>query len=183
MKTAAQLLKTILRTFRLRFGLTVNREGLTRVVLLTDKHVVKLPNFLGLRSSESSWLLFLQALVENAREAKASRLNHLVDNKLCPVVFAIPGGWLNVMKRADPVPAQVFNALDYAAFIRCGDYWLAVENKQSSFGFLDGRLVAIDYSGVFERSRWKQLFLSPSIRAYMSLLALDEGDGESDGRE
>lgn len=66
--------------------------------------------------------------------------------ELCPVLFSLPGGWLVVMRRAKPLTLAEWHAFDGEAFICCSrDAILPVENKPDSFGWLDGRIVAIDY--------------------------------------
>lgn len=71
--------------------------------------------------------------------------------ELCPVVFALPGGWLTVMRRAEPLTREQFENLDFAEWIKGGtdlpkgEWVIPVENKLDSFGVLAGRIVAVDY--------------------------------------
>jgi hypothetical protein len=68
--------------------------------------------------------------------------------ELCPVLFSLPGGWLVVMRRAQVLTDSEWLQLDEAALmelINRDDYILPVELKSDSFGWLDGRLVAVDY--------------------------------------
>ncbi len=65
--------------------------------------------------------------------------------ELCPVLFSLPGGWLVVMSRARPLTCYEFNAFDTREFIERSDGVIPVEQKQDSFGWLDGRIVAVDY--------------------------------------
>ena len=65
--------------------------------------------------------------------------------ELCPVLFALPGGFLNVMRRAEPLTREEFFALDFKAFVEKLGYCVPVENKLDSFGKLSGKIVAVDY--------------------------------------
>lgn len=56
-----------------------------------------------------------------------------------PVVFSLPFGLLVVQRRALPIDDETFDTLEEA----CG--WGPVEYKLDSFGFVDGKLVAVDY--------------------------------------
>jgi len=65
---------------------------------------------------------------------------------LCPIVFAVPGGWLNVMSRAVPLTDVQAEAFDPLAILEQNDALaIPAEPKASSFGMLDGRLVIVDY--------------------------------------
>ena len=56
------------------------------------------------------------------------------------------------MKRADELSHKSFSDFDYEKFIQIkhsdGDisYLSRIENKENSFGILDGNIVAIDYA-------------------------------------
>ena len=71
---------------------------------------------------------------------------------LCPIVWAAPYGLLNVMPRAVPLTREDqlrrlanddFPDWDY---MPCGP-GEPFEYKESDWGYLDGRLVALDYAG------------------------------------
>lgn len=108
--------------------------GTTRTVLLTEKYALKFPTL-------KSWKLFLHGLLGNMQEKQFSSLSDL----LCPVVFYVPGGFLLVMPRAKPLSYQEFFHLDYDKFVNQDDFVLPIENKQDSFGILNGKIVGIDY--------------------------------------
>lgn len=78
----------------------------------------------------------------------------LGDERLCPVLFSLPLGFLVVMPRCEPVNREYWEVrngpYDWDAF------WLGdddeeikltdmVEDKWDSLGILNGRLVAVDY--------------------------------------
>ena len=114
----------------------INREGCTRIVILTERFAFKLPNFLnGLK-------LFLMGFISNMEEVQWSKANL---EGFCPVVFSLPFGILTVMRKAKIFTADEFLAFDYENFIQRQDYIIPAESKANSFGWLDGQIVAIDY--------------------------------------
>ena len=113
----------------------INRRGSTRVVFLVGRWAVKIPSW-------TEWRLFLLGLLANMQE---TRLSRCCWPELCPVLFALPGGFLIIMRRARELTDGEFLALDHEGFIERGGYVIPVEAKSSSFGWLDGKIVAIDY--------------------------------------
>ena len=120
------------------------RDGITRTVLLIGRYAVKVP---CLRYSGQRWKGFLRGLMANMQERM---LGELQWPELCPVVFAVPGGFLLVMRRA-----RMMTGAEWSTF-RVGFYdfitkpdgaVIPVEDKPDSFGWLDGRVVAVDYGG------------------------------------
>ncbi len=108
--------------------------GATRAVLLVGRVAIKAPRM-------STWRTFLNGLLANMQEREFARTGW---PELCPVVFSVPGGWLLVMRRAEPLS----DAEWYTVHPEWGDreeYAVPVEIKRDSFGVLDGRIVAIDY--------------------------------------
>lgn len=65
--------------------------------------------------------------------------------ELCPVKFHLPLGLLAVMPKVTLLTDDEFCAMDIKAFIETPDYYVPVEEKTNSFGWLNGRIVAIDY--------------------------------------
>lgn len=114
-------------------AVTLNLRGVTRHVLLLGSWALKFPALW-------SWRLFLSGLLANMQERDFSRAGW---PELCPVLFALPGGWLVVMRRAQPVPEDM--ELDFQALIDRPDYQIPAEPKRDSWGLLDGRIVAVDY--------------------------------------
>jgi len=114
------------------------RYGTTRTTILIGRFAIKIP-------ATVQWNLFLKGLLGNLQEAKFSK----VDHRLCPVIFAMPLGFLNVMPRCEMLSRDVFFALDYEAFTSesNGIFCLSdmVEKKLDSFGMLNGKIVAVDY--------------------------------------
>lgn len=124
-------------------------KGWTRIALMSKNHVVKIPNVLGNRQTQdSAYVLFLCGLIKNVRQSKTSKCNKLVENKLCPVTFACPGGLFLIMKRATPMNEDQFMNLDYYAFVSGNSYKIQCEKKCNSFGYYGGKPVVVDYYGV-----------------------------------
>lgn len=113
-------------------------KGATRTVLLIGRVAIKLPTFL-------TWKLFLYGLLGNMQETLW--WNGLPDSRemMCPVLFSIPGGFLTVMRRAEPVSLEEWFANDHAWFYRAKGLSIPVEDKLDSWGRVDGRIVAVDY--------------------------------------
>lgn len=112
-----------------------NRQGISREVLLTRRLAIKLPKL------TYGWRYFLVGLLANMREAEMAASGLA---SLCPVVFYIRGGWLVVMRRAEPLTDAEWHWLDELAF---RDVMGPAEIKRDSFGRLDGRIVVVDYGG------------------------------------
>lgn len=108
-------------------------SGASRFVILSGRLAVKVPH-------PGSWRRFLHGLLANDQEALFGRSGW---PELCPVVFSLPGGFLLVMRRAKPCSDA--DALDFDALTNRPDYVIPAEPKPSSWGWLDGRVVAIDY--------------------------------------
>lgn len=119
--------------------MTVNTRGVTRFVILTRRYAIKVPRFW--HYGRFRWEMFLYGLLGNMQEAKFARTGW---PELCPVYFAVPGGWLLVMPRCEALDEEL-TPEQYAAFTNRPDYVLPVEHKADSFGYLNGHLVAVDY--------------------------------------
>lgn len=121
----------------------INREGCTRIVILTKTRAYKIPNFLD------SWpRLFCSGILSNIQETSFSTLHW---PELCPVLWSLPWGLLVVMPRLVELTDQEFSELNYAEWIKGGqdlphgEWVVPVEPKSNSFGWFEGRPVAIDY--------------------------------------
>jgi hypothetical protein len=71
---------------------------------------------------------------------------------ICPLLWAAPSGLVNIMRRAIPLTReQQLTLLDNDGFpdwdYRPGGPSEPFEYKESDWGYLDGRLVALDYAG------------------------------------
>lgn len=109
--------------------------GVTRRVFLFGRRAFKIPTM-------SEWRLFLLGLLANMQEAKFSKCGW---PELCPVLWSLPGGFLVVMRRARVLTDEEFERIDLESFVQGDGYIVPAEIKSDSFGWLDGRLVAVDY--------------------------------------
>ena len=110
-------------------------SGVTRRVLLVGGYAFKIPN-------PAEWRLFLLGLLANMQESQFSKLGW---PELCPVVWSLPMGFLVVMRRARVLTADEAKAANLARFVDQPNYTVPAELKADSFGYLNGRLVAVDY--------------------------------------
>jgi hypothetical protein len=114
-------------------------RGATRLVILTQNYALKVPSI-------ESWELFLCGLLSNMSEKIWSGFAP----QLCPVLWSIPGGFLNVMPRVDTLSRCLKEDIYEEHFGNKEDYTLEfVENKPHHFGYYQGRLVAVDYGQPF----------------------------------
>jgi hypothetical protein len=120
-------------------SLTLNRRGVTRFVILTRRYAIKIPRFWW--HNTFRWDMFLHGLLGNMQEAEFGKTGW---PELCPVLWSVPGGWLIVMPRCEPLERELTGA-EYEALVDRTDYRVPAENKQDSWGYLNGRLVALDY--------------------------------------
>lgn len=117
----------------------INRSGGTRIVLITNKYVIKFPRF-------NSWKSFVQGMLSNMTEGQWKGYDN---PHLCPITYSDRLGLLVVMRRAKPVQ-------------HTGLFWVELEKilveestldrdffeydaTPKNFGYLGGRLVKIDY--------------------------------------
>lgn len=108
------------------------RRGANRFVILTRRFAFKFPNVPG------GWFQACWGMIDNMQERRAQG-----QQGICPVLWSLPGGLLNVMPRAEELTPAEWLAFDYEAHVRRGAY--SAERKPDSFGWLNGEIVAIDY--------------------------------------
>lgn len=128
-----------MRIFRIYRSVST-KNGCTRFVVLIRRYAIKVPQF------RYNWTHFLQGLLANIQEVRFSSVE---DDRICPVKFHIPGGWMIIMPRCEPLSPEDFSNLDFSRFhpnSREEDvYNIPVEIKESSFGYYKGKIVAVDY--------------------------------------
>lgn len=105
------------------------------MVFLIGLWAVKLPRI-------TEWRLFLLGLLANMQERLFSATGW---PKLCPVVWSLPGGWVVVMRRAQGLSLDEWERFDVDDWRDCGEYIIPAEAKRDSYGWLNGRIVAVDY--------------------------------------
>lgn len=117
-------------------------RGATRIVILTRRWAIKLP------TPVYGWRNFLYGLLANMQERMFARTGW---PELCPVLFSLPGGWIVVMPRCEPYPpaGEWTDPPEqwWRGFTEREDYVVPVEHKADSLGYLNGRIVAVDYGG------------------------------------
>lgn len=107
------------------------KSGVTRNVLLFKNYAIKFPTF-------RSWKLFLCGLLANMQEKEFSG----VWVELCPVVFSVPFGFCTIMMRAVPISEEEFDSI----FENIPEHIVKIaESKSQNYGYLNGKLVAVDY--------------------------------------
>lgn len=112
--------------------------GATRNVLLVGKYAIKFPSTFSYRN-------FLQGILANQQEYQFSKIKDF-QHKLCPVLFRLPTFLIIVMPRVRVLRPNELSKQFLSEFIRINDSWtIHAETKYSSFGWLNSRLVAIDY--------------------------------------
>ena len=109
--------------------------GCTRTVFLIGRWAFKFPSIF-------EWQLFLLGLLANMQERTFSCTGW---PELCPVIWSIPGGWLVIMRRAREMTCEEWGDFDAEKWCNHDDYIIPAEPKEDSFGWLDGRIVAVDY--------------------------------------
>ncbi len=114
------------------------KYGTTRTVILIGKYAFKFPTIV-------EWRLFLYGLLGNMQERKFWQQQPESQHMMCPVLSAIPGGFVTVMRRATPVSVGEWDTKEKEWFDRAVILNIPVENKPDSWGVLEGRVVAIDY--------------------------------------
>lgn len=102
-------------------------EGRNRFVLLIGGYAIKFPSL-------RCWRDFLFGILNNLNEREA----HASHPAYCPVLWSAPGAVLIVMPRVEIMDDEAFAGAQVPAAA-------GVEHKASSWGWLNGRLVAVDY--------------------------------------
>jgi hypothetical protein len=97
------------------------RFGAVRTVLLTRRHVFKIPGQWRLRHWRWWWDAFLRGLLSNMQERAFAAEGW---PELCPISFSLAGGWLVVMPRARPLTDAEWTDFDYRAFVTRGDSYV-----------------------------------------------------------
>lgn len=109
--------------------------GCSRTVLLIGNYAFKFPSFLYL------WKHFLNGLLHNMQEVTFSNMQLPY---LCPVLFYLPGGFLNVMPRCRELTESEYLKLGIQSHFNRISI-ITIENKSSSYGWYKGKVVAFDY--------------------------------------
>lgn len=109
-------------------------RGCSRTVFLIWTYAVKFP-------SGRNWKSFLKGMLHNMQETVVStmRLEHL-----CPVIFSSWLGIFIIMPRCQELTEPEYKNLNIKCRFR-SECIIQIEDKSSSFGWLNCKIVAIDY--------------------------------------
>lgn len=114
------------------------RKGSSREVIIVGKWVIKIPRLY-------SWETFLWGLLSNIQECEFGRLGW---PELCPVTWAIPGGFLLIMPYCRIPDVEIFSEFVIREIIINAEKYgriIPAEIKPDSWGYYNDRLVAVDY--------------------------------------
>jgi hypothetical protein len=116
-------------------------HGVTRSVLLVGPYALKFP------SVRYGWNKFLRGLLSNMCERQFKPL--AAKYRLAPVVFGVPGGWLTVQRRCEPLTAEQWSDLlflyDEGPPVGVDWHGFSCDFKRDNFGTIDGSVVLLDY--------------------------------------
>ena len=123
------------------FNKTQIKQGATRCVILTKSLAFKLPiTFYGKASPyRGFWYRLLIGLLCNIQEKEFNNVQGICPIYFAKILFYIPGGWLVVMKRGQPITEKTFSEIQKL------DLPPIVENKIDSFAIIDGEIQVVDY--------------------------------------
>jgi hypothetical protein len=125
----------------------LHTEGTTRVTLCIGRYAIKVPK------SRRGCLANCGELIEWKRATPERR------EIMCPLLWSAPFGLINIMQRAIPLPRQEQQRLLDTDGFPDWDYMpggpsCPFEYKESDWGYVDGRLVALDYPAKDVMDRW-----------------------------
>lgn len=112
------------------------RKGVTRVVFVFKKFVIKIPNFNYCHSH------FLQGCYANWSERQYCKIfkNHKDYNLVAPSYFCSWFGLIQIQAKCKPLLRDLSNKeIDKFKFVCKGDI------KKENFGWYKGKLVCLDY--------------------------------------
>lgn len=119
----------------------IKRNGITRTVFLTKCYAVKLPTM------RYGWRLFLHGLLSNMEEKRFTPLAGQF--KLCPTIFSIWGGWLNVQSRCQPLTDDEWSSIEHLWEPGLSKWeGFSCDFKRDNFGTLNDNIVLLDYGHV-----------------------------------
>ncbi|EPU3084357.1 hypothetical protein ACVV2V_002700 [Escherichia coli] len=123
----------------------VKTNGGTRIVILTERLALKFPRV-------DSWRCFVQGLLSNMTEGQWRDFGN---KHLCPIKYSNRFGLLVVMARAQEVTNEEKFKEDLSQLLEdesvgvdpceLGVDFFEYDGTSKNFGYIDGRLVKIDY--------------------------------------
>jgi hypothetical protein len=116
----------------------MNKRGATRWVFFIGKLAFKIPSLYSYRN-------FLWGLLANMQEVEFHNIKEMKE-KLCPVYFHLPLGFLIVMPKIRILLEGEISKEELIDFCTNNEFYsIPAEIKNDSFGYYKGKLVAIDY--------------------------------------
>lgn len=125
-------------------AMIVKCSGCTRTVFLIGKWAIKLPVMNAVTRRDDS---LLRGMLANIQEASCWAIKETRE-MLAPVIYCAPFGLFLIMRRCEPLAGELPEREAkrfYYDSVRETGYMVPVEDKPSSFGYLNGRIVAVDY--------------------------------------
>lgn len=123
----------------------INRRGCTRLVIESKNVVIKIPNF------TYSWEHFIKGILGNINEVKTWRIANIKDSHtydyrhlICPIVWSSWGSWVLIMKRVKTLSFDEWDKIEDVDISMHKKYFEG-DDTMSNYGFLDGKIVKIDY--------------------------------------
>lgn len=124
-------------------------KGVTRIVIVLKSVVIKIPKLV-------QWDHFIRGILSNIDENRTWKYNsgkyeRGASHLLCPVIWCSWGGWILIMKRATPLTREDWDKVNFHNHVRI----FPGDDTISNYGFLDSRLVKIDYGA---RDCWGEYY-------------------------
>jgi hypothetical protein len=119
--------------------------GCTRYAILTKNYAFKFPR-LDNRNYYWGWFCcILKSLIANIVEYNVWKHYKKECPFLCPIIFHLPFGLLNVMPRCTEILDTDFKLSIKIAHMALSAIPDVIEKNPHNFGFLNGQLVCFDY--------------------------------------
>jgi len=119
--------------------MTLDRKGVTRLVLVFRRFVIKIPNF---SCEHAHFLIGCQANWSERKQWKRWRnFESERTSRLCPTLFCSWFGLIQIQSRANILPTD-----NHLSKQQVKDFeTITTDIKSSNFGYYKGRLVCVDY--------------------------------------
>ncbi len=115
--------------------------GTTRTVFLIGKYAIKIPRFWH-KYSGHRWKTFLCGILDNISENQWWKSSGKEDkDKLCPVLYFFPFGFLLIMERAKKLNNAEYDKKSFHNKFK----YFPLDNKITNFGKINNKIVLIDY--------------------------------------
>jgi len=112
-------------------------KGSSMWAIVAGKFAFKIPSLYN-------WKRFLNGLISNMQEVEFNKVEEMRE-KLCPILFYIPFGFLVVMPMVRILEYDELTQAQLQDFCINNNYIIPAEHKCDSFGYFKGKLVAVDY--------------------------------------